>query len=89
MKKLRTVLGYAILIAGMTYALLAIVVVPASACTPAECDLLESDMSELCASVYPESCIYGAMMAYCDSGGYRINCLVCDRIISSTCGSGD
>jgi hypothetical protein len=77
MTKIRTLLTQAVLSAGMIYALLAIAVTPAFACTPTQCAALARDASAFCQAHYGTACGNATMLA-CDAGGFGFECETAD-----------
>jgi hypothetical protein len=63
MKKIRYLVFHGLLSAGMLYALISIVPLPASACTPTECANFAKNISQICAGFYG-----------CHNGGHVISC---------------
>ena len=84
MKKYGSLLGHAILVGGMVYGLLAIVVVPASACTPTECDTISQYIDSFCQAISP-TCNQGGLVISCDSTGWDVYCYGCNHAFGGSC----
>ena len=75
MKNFRALLLPFVLCVGMVYALLSIGAVPAYACTPAECAVLQQHASQICQFTY--GCLNGGTIVSCDSSGAELECFSC------------
>jgi hypothetical protein len=70
MKKIRSLVIYALLNAGMIYALIAMFPLPASACTPAQCNSIQQNVVAFCQAA---GCATGSFV-FCNASGYEFFC---------------
>jgi hypothetical protein len=73
MKAMLTLIVHACLVSGMAYALVTVLAPPASACTPAQCQSIESNADTICFARFGTRCTRGTV-EFCDAGGFEIVC---------------
>ncbi len=83
MKKVRSLILYSLVGAGMIYAFITVAATPLAACTPTQCDSIRQSADFLCGSIYGWQCDVGVVDS-CDASGYV---LFCQDSSGGTCGA--
>jgi hypothetical protein len=89
MNKMLALIAHGLLVTGMIYALVAILAMPAAACTTSECNTIHSNAGNICRSFFGPNCTMGNVLS-CNANGFSILCRnqgggVCGTI-GSQCG---
>jgi hypothetical protein len=71
-KKPLTFITHCLLVAGILYAALVIVVLPAAACTAQDCTTIDQSATYLCQGEFGSSCSEASV--FCGPSGYVIQC---------------